>query len=584
MLTRFSFFIRSPILFILLFALIIRLWGIGYGLPQFFVADERATVYGALKMLELKTLVPVWHTEEFKKVLNYLPVSSYLFLPFLTPTLVIHYLLSGAPNFETYRQILILHPTFIFLTARIVIALMGTASIWLVYQFTRRLFLSERAGLLASLFLATSFYHVQLSQVTRHWMPASFFILLALLATLDLYQRGAIRGYFLASLFAGFGAGANTAAAAAMIFPVLAHFLRPGPENFAARLKSLRFWIAVIIFFGVFFTMILAYPYGLSQGEIPGGGAGEALGAKFVHLSQKTIPELLAFLWYYAGLLFTYETILLVFAFGGMAVALRRTPRWVCMLISFSVVYLTLLYLFFNIIPRGALFLLPILAVFAGYAADRSILHLQRVVPPTAGAAVALFLGSFLILFLWPIAVVLRYDYLLTQSDTRMLAADWVYTHVPQQEKILADLPYLRLTNTKIGIRALEGIDPTGLRIQDQTLLTVDDQRYPEPSREVLNLHFVSPQSPYREARDKEFFTSKGYRYFVAEYGYTNQADLDAQSRALAGAGRLVMRFDGFGKQRFDRALTISGEIATIYPWQLWDFDRYGPIVAIYEF
>ena len=78
----YSFFeaLRKLIFWILLLALVLRLWGITYGFPLFLVNDETPHVYGALKMIELKTLIPAFHQEEFSKVLYYPPLLSYFFL------------------------------------------------------------------------------------------------------------------------------------------------------------------------------------------------------------------------------------------------------------------------------------------------------------------------------------------------------------------------------------------------------------------------------------------------------------------------------------------------------------------------
>ncbi len=584
-------FLRRPIFLILLFALILRLWGIDYALPQFFVNDERAIVYGALKMLELKTLVPAWHEEEFRKVLNYLPLPSYIYLFTLTPVIGFGYLFSGALDLAAYREALVLDPTLIFLTARIIIALMGVATIYLTYRLARGIFESERAGLIAAIFLAVSFYHVQLSQVTRQWMPALLFLALAWLASLEIYRRGSLKGYVLTGLFAGLGVGANTAVAVAMIPPVLAHFLRPavGTEpstsgaRFAERIRDPKLWLSIAVFLGVSSLFIALYPYGLTQGETPGGTAVSTLVAKFSGLAGKNVAGWLSFFWFYVRLLFTYETVLLIAAIGGAFLAWKFHRSWVGIAAVFAIGYLTLLYLFFNIIPRGALFILPILAVFAGYAADRLILRAQNLVRATPVRTFLVFVFWFLVLFAWPLAFVFRYDYLLTRADTRLLAAEWLYQNLPPDARLLADLSSLRITNTKEGVKTLSEIAPGGLRVEDRTLLQVPDARYPEPNREVLNLHFVNPDSLYRQQRERDFFTARGYRYFAVEYEYAGGQDLNPQSRALAAQGRLVARFQPGGAVGADRVLDISGEIATIPLWQLWELERFGQIVEIYE-
>ena len=578
--------LTRPIFLILLVALLLRLWGISYALPQFFVNDERANVYGALKMLELKTLVPAWHGEEFKKVLNYLPLPSYVYLVFLTPVIGIGYLFSGAGNFAAYQTALVLDPTIIFLAARLLIALMGTAMVLVTYQLGRRMFSSERTGLLAAIFLAVSFYHVQLSHVTRHWMPAALFLSLVWLAALAVYRRGFWRDYLGAGLFAGLGVGANTAAAVAMIPIALGHLLRPAGGTLWGRLLDRRFLAAISVFLVAAAAFVILYPYGLTQGESPAGN-GAFLETKLQQLAGKGIGEWLKFLGFYARLLLTYETTLFLAAGAGALLLIRSGSRelktWLGVIVIFTLGYFTLLYLFFNIIERAILFILPLLAVLAGYVADRTLLYVQSRIRPTLTAAIVLHASCFMLLFAWPLAVSFRYDYLLTRPDTRILAAEWLYANTPPDAKILADLRYLRLTNTKAGIWALEAIDPTGLRIQDRTLLAVPDERYPQPNREVLNLHFVSPDSPLRGDPAEPFSTLRGYQFFAAEYRYLDQRDLDPQSRALVEAGKLRARFTGFSERAFDRALDVSGEISTVPPWRLWELERFGLVVDVYE-
>lgn len=574
--------LRRPIFWILLLALMLRLWGINYALPQFFINDERANVYGALKMIELETLVPAWHEDEFKKVLNYLPLPSYLYLALLAPVLGIGYLISDAPNLAAYQAHLTLDPTVIFIAARLLIALMGTATVYLVYRIARGIGLGERSALLAALFLALSFYHIQLSHVTRHWMPALFFITLAWLAALAIHRRGRMRDYLLAGMFAGLGVGANTAAAVAMIPVVLAHFLRPDRGGFWKRILDRRFALAIGVFVAVSLLFIALYPYGLTQGEVSGRNAAGVIATKIGGLSEKRAGEWLGFLWFYVRLLFTYETALIAAAVIGALLMARRYGSWVAIGAIYALVYFTLLYLFFNIIERGILFILPFLAVPAGYFADRALLWLQNRIRPTLAAFSFLFSLFFFLFFAWPLAIALRYDYLLTREDTRILAAEWLYANTLPDAKILADLPYLRLTNTKAGIRALEAIDPTGLRVQDRALEGIPDERYPQPSREVLNLHFVPPDSPVRR-QAPEAFPARGYRFFVVEYKYRDRRDLDPQSRSLVANVKLLARFTGFPEGAFDRALDISGEISTVPPWRFWELERFGQIVDVYE-
>src|SRR3989344_8430702 len=65
-------------------ALLVRLAGITYGLPLWLVGDEPSLVFGALKMIELKTVLPVLHDDAFRGLFYYTPLLAYVYLlPFL---------------------------------------------------------------------------------------------------------------------------------------------------------------------------------------------------------------------------------------------------------------------------------------------------------------------------------------------------------------------------------------------------------------------------------------------------------------------------------------------------------------------
>lgn len=581
-----------PVSWILVAAFLLRLWGAGYALPQFFVNDERAIVYGAFKMMELKTVLPVLHQDEFRKVLNYLPLPSYFYLVTLSPIIGVHYLFSDAANLAEYSDRLAVDSGFIFIAARILMALVGTLNVFAVYLFAKRLFLSERAGLLAALFLAVSFFHVQLSHVTRQWMSATLLVSLAWLSALEVYRRGRRRDYLLGGLFSGLAVGANTAAAVAMIPPALAHFVSSNRGRFFTRLREPALYAMLAVFFLISIFLISLYPYGLTQGESTSGEAGPFLAAKFEILRTKSLGGWLKFLWFYVRLLWRYETTLLVAAALGMAAAFRKNRAWLFIIGLFIAAYLTILYLFFNEIPRGMIFLLPPLAALAGFAADRIVLKFQSIVPPTRVVFVFLFSFFSFLFFVWPFAIVLRYDYLLTQADTRIMAKEWIEREIPDGTRVLAYLPNLRLANTKGGILEMEAIDPLSLRAADKALLRFRDSQYPQPAYSVLNLHFVGPDAPERKAVDPDFFKQRGYRYLAVEYEFRDKRDLDPQARSLLSGLRLVKRFDQFGDENSfyvavggvnrRRSIDIRGEVDMVPPHNLFFIDRFGPIVEVY--
>lgn len=570
-----------PIFWILVFALLLRLWGIDYGFPLFLVNDEPALVLGALKMIELKTLIPAWHEDEFRKVLSYPPLASYFYLVTLAPVIAVHYVLLGFPPLGEYKDIVALDPSFLWIAARIINALMGLGVIFIAYLTAKKITRSERASLLAALFLAVSFYHIQLSQVVRHWMPASLLLYLAWLSSINVRETNLKKPYFLSGLFTGLAAGVNTSSAIGLLPGFFFHLARHG-ESFKKKIFSSKLWLMIVTATAIAIVFVALYPYGLTRGEgteTVGGDIAHRLGF-FTSISFK---NWFIFLFDYFKLLWRYETTMLIASLIGFAALIRRAKVFSLTALVFSVAYLSLLYLFFNEIPRALIFILPIMAVFAGYGLDRLILRAQNHFRATALSLTAIFGLFFLAFFAYPLLIDLRYDYLLAKPDTRLVAKGWIEKNIPEGAKILGDFPYLRLINTKNGIAYLEKLDPSGLRSQDRVLAKRNESNYPAPAYFLLNLHFLSPNVPERITGSAAYFKKQGFKYLIVEYKYADKSDLYPFTADLVRDLRLVKRFQSFSSDDFGRSLDITGEIATVEPLDLFKFDSYGQIIDIYE-
>ncbi|MBI2639329.1 MAG: phospholipid carrier-dependent glycosyltransferase [Candidatus Sungbacteria bacterium] len=579
--------IKRPIFWILFLALFLRLGGIAYGFPLFLVKDEPALIYGALKMAELKTLVPALHQDEFKKVLYYPPGPSYFYLIGLAPFVGIHYLLSGLPPFTDYKNTLAVDPGFIWLIGRVFNAFFGIANIFLVYLLARKLFQSEKAGLFAALFLAVSFYHLQLSQVVRHWMPAALLIYAVWFLSAKIAAgEGGSKIYAAIGILLGVSVGGiNTASVVGLVPFMLAHFFRPATTPFWKKIVDRKFIFSILLFALISLIFVALYPYGFTRAEGASGPSVDVV-QRLSGLADKSILGLIEFVWFYTKLLLRYETILFVFALLGAAfLFFKRNPRWVLGGALFVVLYLALLYSFFNPIPRGLIFILPLFAVFAGHTADVLWNKLVALAILQYSAVLKyLITALFVILFFgWQSVTDFRYDWLIFQPDTRLEASAWVARHILEGEKILADSQYLRIPNTKEGIKNLERIDSGALRAADYARLRFSDELYPKPAYHFLNLHFVSRDSQERKISDAEFFRKQGFRYFIVEYDYFDRRDLDPRSAALVRQSRLVARFDNGAGQKFETATDAGGEIATISLADLFRIQRLGKFVEIYE-
>jgi hypothetical protein len=580
--SRIKTLIPVPLAVLLAVAVILRLIGIGYGFPLFLVNDEPAIVLGALKMIEFKTLVPAFHEEEFRKVLYYPPFASYVYLAALFPVLLVHYALLGFPGPVAYADHLAIDPGVVWIAARVITILFSLIVIALAYHLARRVTSSDRAAFFGAAFLSFSYFHLQVSQVVRHWMLASVFLSFAWLAALRIRESDSWKGYSAAGMLTGLAIGVNTSAAIALLPAIIAHFAKRG-QTLARSIISTRLLTMVAFAIGIAAVATLLYPYGLTRGEGASSVSGD-FGRRFASLQTKNIGEWASFLMDYARLLVRYEVTIVATAIIGAIALWRKNLFFVGTLLVVVVTYITALYLFFNGIPRALVFLLPGLAVLAGYGADYSMKWLENHSPAHPASILGVPLVVGVVFFAYPIVFDLRYDYLLSRDDTRLVAIQWIREHIPAGSKILMDSQYLRLPNTEEGIRWLEHIDATSLRSQDRALLRTPSEQYPAPSFFVLNLSLLKQSKIERKEHDSRYFRSQGFRYLVVEYERTNMSDVDPATRDLLGKLPLLERITPF-KPGVILPVTVdaSGEITSIGFRDFFKFDRFGEIVDIYD-
>ena len=213
-------------------ALALRFRGLGWGLPNelhdySYHPDEFLTVGAAFGMIYLRHS---WNPGFY----NY--PSFYLYLSALAIALALGYGAGPAP-------------AAIYLCARVVTALMGTAAVAATWWAGRTLF-GEAVGLLAALVIAVAPLHVQHSHFATVDVPSTFFVALALGFAGVVLNSGSRRGYLLGGLAAGLAAGTKYNAGLVLLAVIAAHFLREGWTP--GSLRSGRFWGAIGCALGAF--------------------------------------------------------------------------------------------------------------------------------------------------------------------------------------------------------------------------------------------------------------------------------------------------------------------------------------------
>ncbi len=255
---------RWLLLCVLLFVpLFLRLWPVGHGLPENYLADTHV-VRNALGMARDKNPVPPGGT-----------YSSYpYFLPYcLLPVYAGQYALgratgdwAGAGEFGA--QVLE-NPGRVHLPARVLVALFGVLTVFFVYRVARRAGQGPGA-LIAAWLVATGLLHIHFSIQERPWGPMTMFMALSAWPAANFMLAGKRRDLLLTGLCAGLAAATHQAGLLALAIPGLAWLMGPagwrGPE---LKRRFIDGVLAVACFSAL--ALVLGHPYlfvhGPSQAE-----------------------------------------------------------------------------------------------------------------------------------------------------------------------------------------------------------------------------------------------------------------------------------------------------------------------------
>lgn len=534
------------LLFVILgLALFVRIWGIDYGLPYFLIDDERTLVYTSLKMAELKTLIPTLHSEEFK-IAFYAPLMSYIYLLFSLPFILIKYLLGPFSNFSELANYFALNPASLWLIARIINALMGTAAVYLIYLIGKKA-VNGWVGLTAAFLLATSFYNAQFSHFTRPWGPAVFFVCLIMLSSLYIFKSPQRKYYLWTGAAGGLALGAHYAAAFGMVIFFMAHYFS-GKFSFFKKTKDRNLWLAISVF------ALLGLVFILANLQLFLGWVGITRLSEYGTSSKSLAGYLRIFAAYFKTLLFLEPVILIPFLLGA-AILWFKSKKMFFVSLSWPIIYISCLYVFFypefyKPITYYIILIIPWMAVLAAFAIYYLISKLRN---PLKAAAV-------LLLLLYPFSTAVFYSYLLSQKDTRILAVEWVEENIPPETKIISNLSYANPIPTKKAILFQKSLDENSLRAADRALLNLADEDYPRPAYNILKSAYI----------DKEkSLSNHGYQYFLVEFWDETE---------LLGMGQLIKEFkQGQSEEVKNINSRFLEPISTIF-----NLKRLGPTVQIY--
>jgi 4-amino-4-deoxy-L-arabinose transferase-like glycosyltransferase len=436
---------------VLLTALGLRLWGIKQGLPYIYNIDEAG--HFVPKAVEMSLPGHGLNPRYFVNP------------PALTYVLHIVFVLWFGAGHGVTREYA-LHPGQVFLVARVTVALLSTAAVWMLYLLGARLF-DRRIGLLAGAIEAVAFLPVSYGHFALNDAVTLLPLTLSLFGSAGVMRRGRKRDYALAGIGLGLACASKYTAGIAVVplaAAAAADYLDSTgrvPTQPAGRRVVIGIAIAGL---GALMSFLLANPYALLDFRLfhselihQSNLADEAQGK----LGAPKVGGVVYYLWSFSWGLGWVPALA---ALGGAIAIWWRSARIGWLLVPAASLFLTFMGLQDRYFGRWLLPIFPIACVLAAYFASvlvrlvsrsasshvcardarrsgRSTTAGPKASRPRRGAIGGVLAAMLVVGMLVSQGIVysVHNDLVLSRADTRNLTRAWMLAHVPRGARIVLE-------------------------------------------------------------------------------------------------------------------------------------------------
>lgn len=501
--------VTQIMVFVLVVAALLRF----YGLHNAENTDEYNEVFEALRVASGKFNLNRWHKKGFQ---NLLAVEYGVYF-------VVGYLMQIFKSPMDFAAQIVHDMEPLFLIGRYTNAVLGTASVALLFLIGRRIY-GERVGLIASMFLAVTTMHVWTSHLVTTDVPLAFFFLLSLYYMCRLYDSGSLRDYVLAVFFAAFCINIKIIGIGLGVIYLGAHLglcQRNGISWAHSLLRREVGYSALAFVVGMVVSnpaIILGFKQWLMHFVWQYG----------VYTNVYDEATYIVGNAYYTYLISAYEEFgpLLSFVIvGGLVYAVAKRSTWDVTLVAFVIVmFLILANSSYLVDKRYMMTMVPAIYLLAARAIDSmcSVAFDSQKLRLVVLSVAILGVGAF------PVAKSFAAVASLTDENTSQTSKRWIEENIPAGTKLLVDAGHTMITS---GPRLNQS--PTKLKAQlDAIRALKEGETYDSPQVKIVDsyssIYFdlllrKTPPVTYditttelgRQVESIDFYRSNGFGYVI---------------------------------------------------------------------
>ncbi|MVF11150.1 phospholipid carrier-dependent glycosyltransferase [Ketobacter sp. MCCC 1A13808] len=429
---------QSPLLWVLLgvlfIGLVLRVWGISFGLPNLYHEDEGFEVNRALQLAS--------GSFDFTRIGK----GGYFYVLFADFGLLFVFLklVGMVESAKDFALLFIRDPSYFYLMGRFTTAVIGTLSLFLMYKVGSKVF-SRLAGVIAAVLLCVNLLHAQLSHYITVDIPLTCLCLASFIFILRVLEDNKISNYLWAACFIAL-ASMTKMPGFILVFPFfVAHIVRQKSESRNILIAAFdKKWIlacillALVYILGnpgilIYFKSVVLGVFQIYKSQIASSDSSDIGG-----LNES--GEALSPLTFYIDAIFSsMGLVVFVIALVGMLVALLKPKIEAILLLLFGGVFFLALALSADPVLMFPRYVLPIIPVIVLFAAQFIV-----IVSELLSKHVHLDYSVLSIVFVALLAIggvrgVIEENMRFSIQDSRTVSRNWIEENVPENATILVE-------------------------------------------------------------------------------------------------------------------------------------------------